>query len=55
MRKTIQITLQITSGATDYENCEFIEQMLMNSSLNNSVFSVSVDEVKVVERKEETV
>lgn len=54
-RKTIQITLQITSGLSDFDNALAIESILNNSPLNNAEYALSIDETKVVEKREITI
>lgn len=50
-RKTINCILEITSGNSDYDNCEQVEQVLLGSTLGSSIYSLSVRETKVIERK----
>lgn len=51
-RKTIEIKLQITSGTeSNYALCEFIEQILLNSALNNSIYKLEIVETKITKEE----
>lgn len=51
--RTIQTKLRLTSGQGNYELCEMLEQILMNSSLNNSELRLEIIETKIIEGEHE--
>ena len=42
------IELELNTGQGNYAACEMVEQALMNSSLNNSEFALTISETKVI-------
>lgn len=51
-RKKIMVELEITTGRSDFDACEMVEQALMSSALNNSELGLIIFETKVIGRKE---
>lgn len=52
-KKTIQITVELETGNTsNYDICEFIQQILESSVLTSSVYHGQVVECKVTEERD---